>query len=129
MFKVNNKNIRRTSMTSFWCSYCYLWTDFTAFSSVSIGNFEHVNLSKRYIKTFYSKYFMVIHGRQSLQCWNGLKFLFNPFTNVPHHKETSRLIRNANQLTGSYKIRRPGLRWIKDFSVNMKKPKDLFIFK
>ena len=33
MFKVNGKNTR---MRSFWCSYCQLWTYFTAFYSVSI---------------------------------------------------------------------------------------------
>ena len=42
MFKVNNKDTRTTSMTSFWCLYCYLWTYFTSCSSVSIFNFEHV---------------------------------------------------------------------------------------
>ena len=25
MFKVNNKDTRKTSMTSFWRRYCYLW--------------------------------------------------------------------------------------------------------
>ena len=29
MFKVNNKNTRTTSMTSFWFFYCQLWTYFT----------------------------------------------------------------------------------------------------
>ena len=50
MFKVNNKNNRTkceicsklTPMASFSCLYCYLWTYFTLYSSVSIGNFEHV---------------------------------------------------------------------------------------
>ena len=50
MFKVNNKNNRTkceicsklTPMSSFSCLYCYLWTYFTLYSSVSIGNFEHV---------------------------------------------------------------------------------------
>ena len=27
MFKVNNKDTRATSMTSFWCLYCQLWTN------------------------------------------------------------------------------------------------------
>ena len=43
MFKVNNKDTRTTSSTSFWCLYCYLWTYFTTCSSVSIVNFEQVN--------------------------------------------------------------------------------------
>ena len=40
MFKVNNKNTRKTSMMSFWCFYCYPVTYFIAFSSVSIVEFE-----------------------------------------------------------------------------------------
>ena len=45
MFKVTNKNTRRTSLTLFWCFYCWLWTYFTSFSSVFIVNFEPVNIS------------------------------------------------------------------------------------
>ena len=41
--KVNNKDIRTTSMTSFWCLYCYLLTDFTHCSSVSIADFGQLN--------------------------------------------------------------------------------------
>ena len=41
MFKVNNKNTR----TSFWCFYCWLWTYFTPFSSVSIVDFEQANVN------------------------------------------------------------------------------------
>ena len=36
MFGVNNENTRTTSVTSFWCLYCWLWICFTPFSSVSI---------------------------------------------------------------------------------------------
>ena len=36
MFKVNNKDTRTTSLTSFWCLYCLLWTYFTPFCSASI---------------------------------------------------------------------------------------------
>ena len=43
MFKVYNKNIRTTSMTSFCCFYYYLYTHFTPFSSVSFVDFESVN--------------------------------------------------------------------------------------
>ena len=32
-------------MTSFWCFYCFLWTYFTPFPSVSIVHFEQVNVS------------------------------------------------------------------------------------
>ena len=40
MFKVNKKDTRMTSMTSFWCLYCFLWTYSTLFSSVSIADVE-----------------------------------------------------------------------------------------
>ena len=43
LFKVNNKHARITSMTSFWCLYCWLWTDSTHCSAVSIVDFEQVN--------------------------------------------------------------------------------------
>ena len=43
MFKVNNKDIRKTPLAPFWCLYCELWTDFTRCSSVSIVNYEQVN--------------------------------------------------------------------------------------
>ena len=29
LLKVNNRDIRTTSVKSFWCLYCKLWTDFT----------------------------------------------------------------------------------------------------
>ena len=47
MFKVNNKDTRVTSLTSFWCLYCYLWTCFTPFSSVFTVNCEQVNVCCR----------------------------------------------------------------------------------
>ena len=40
MFKLNNKGTRTTSC----CLYCILWTYFTPCSSVSIVNFEQVNV-------------------------------------------------------------------------------------
>ena len=42
--KVNNKNSKTTSLTSFWCLYCKLWTYFTPLSSVFIIYFEQVNV-------------------------------------------------------------------------------------
>ena len=42
MFKVCNKDTR-TTLASFWCLYCELWTYFTPCFSVSIVNFEHGN--------------------------------------------------------------------------------------
>ena len=44
MFKVNIKDMKATLMTSFWCIYCELCSDFKPFSSVSIINFEQVNV-------------------------------------------------------------------------------------
>ena len=43
MFKVNNKDTRATSMTSCWCLYC--WIYFAHCSSVSIVDFEQVNVA------------------------------------------------------------------------------------
>ena len=50
LLKINNRNTRTrceicskltiTPLVSFWCLYCYLWTNFTPCSSVSIVNFE-----------------------------------------------------------------------------------------
>ena len=45
MFKVDNKNTRTTSMTSFWCFYCQLRNYFNPFSGVSIADFKQVNVS------------------------------------------------------------------------------------
>ena len=44
MFKVNNKNTRTTSLTSFWCFHLKLWIYFTPFN-ISIVNSEQVNIS------------------------------------------------------------------------------------
>ena len=51
MFRVNNKNIRTTSLTSFWCVYCRLWTYFIPFCTYftpSIVDLEQVNVSRGY---------------------------------------------------------------------------------
>ena len=45
MFKVNNKNIRMSSLTSFWCFYRLLRPYFTPFFSTSVVNYEQVNVS------------------------------------------------------------------------------------
>ena len=42
-YKINNKVSRTTHLTSFWCFICWLWTDFTPCSNVSIVDFEQVN--------------------------------------------------------------------------------------
>ena len=42
LFKVYNKHSRTTSI-SFWCLYCYLWTNFTYCSGISIVGFEQAD--------------------------------------------------------------------------------------
>ena len=42
MFKVNNKNSRKTSITSSWCLIVDFELYFTPYSSVSIVDFEQV---------------------------------------------------------------------------------------
>ena len=44
LFKVKNKDTRTTSVTSFWCFCCQLWTYFTPCPSVSLVKFEQVNV-------------------------------------------------------------------------------------
>ena len=44
LFKVNYRDTRTASLTSFWCLYCKLWTYFTPFSSVSNVDFEQANV-------------------------------------------------------------------------------------
>ena len=43
MFKVNNKDARMTALMSLWF-HCYFRTYFTPFSTVSIVEFEQVNV-------------------------------------------------------------------------------------
>ena len=45
MFKVNYKNTRTTSLTSFKCLYCKLQTYFRPFSTASIVDLKQVNFS------------------------------------------------------------------------------------
>ena len=44
MLKVSNKNTRTTFRTSFCCLYCLLWRYLVPFSTLSIDNFEQVNV-------------------------------------------------------------------------------------
>ena len=44
LFKAINKDTRMILLTSFWFLYCYIWTDFTNCSRVSIVHFEQVNV-------------------------------------------------------------------------------------
>ena len=43
MFKVNQKDIRMTSFTSFWCRYYLLWIDFTHYFGVFVVDFGQLN--------------------------------------------------------------------------------------
>ena len=53
LLKVNNKDNRKTSMTSFWGLYCELWADFKHFSGVFIVDFEQVTCQLRYRLLFF----------------------------------------------------------------------------
>ena len=46
MFKVNKKETKTTSLTSFWFLYCSFLTYLISCPSVSIANFEKVNADK-----------------------------------------------------------------------------------
>ena len=46
MFKINDKDTRPTTLTSFWYIYYYLWTDFTPCSGVFTVDFEQENVCK-----------------------------------------------------------------------------------
>ena len=52
VFKVNNKDTRTTSVMLFYL-YCFLWTYFTFFSSVSIVDFELVNICWEWNKNMF----------------------------------------------------------------------------
>ena len=45
MFKVNNEDVKTTSLTSLWCISCRLYAYFTSFSSVSFTDFAHAFVS------------------------------------------------------------------------------------
>ena len=40
------QEVSMTSWNSFWCFYCWLWTDFTQISSISTVEFEQVNVTR-----------------------------------------------------------------------------------
>ena len=61
MFKVNDKDIRTTSMSSFWCLHYLLWTYFTPFTCVSTIEFEQVNNSWVHDADWYLVYSQLIH--------------------------------------------------------------------
>ena len=52
LFKVDNKYTRTTSITSFCCLYCQMWTDFKHFYGVSIAEIEQVNAGWESEKNF-----------------------------------------------------------------------------
>ena len=76
MFKVNNKETRTMSMTSFWFLYCLLWIYFTHCSSVSIVDFEQVNVGwegKVYLGPWKTSIMghlgKMINGKDALSPW------------------------------------------------------------
>ena len=46
LLRVHNKDTRTMSVTSFWCLFCQLWTDFTHCSGVSINSWNCINSFK-----------------------------------------------------------------------------------
>ena len=73
LFKLNNRNTRKkvwylfkfndniTRKTPFWCFYCWFWTYFTPFSSVSIVDSEQVNISWESTKTNLTHFTPMLH--------------------------------------------------------------------
>ena len=61
LFKFNNKDTTTTSpsMTSVWCLYCYIWTDSTHWSGVSIADFKQVSTDWKLI--VFSKWSTAAH--------------------------------------------------------------------
>ena len=55
MFKVNNKETRETSMTSFWYLYCWLWAYFTYLPTISIVGFKKVSFCWELLQSCYFK--------------------------------------------------------------------------
>ena len=74
MFKVNDKNTRRMSTTSFWCFYSQLWIYFIPFTRASPVDFEQVNDSwVNEANTFLMNAFKKLLYKQSPIAKNNLK--------------------------------------------------------
>ena len=43
LLKVDNKDTKTSSLTSFWCLYCYLWIDFTLCFVIFVIDFQQLN--------------------------------------------------------------------------------------
>ena len=88
MFKVNNKNTRTTSLTSFWCFYCQLQTYFAPFSRISIADFEQINIGWESISELL---FLCIAGNVCLELFfNDKKKKTNQQTNKQKHVASDR---------------------------------------
>ena len=78
-------------VTSFWCCYCYLWTNFTPFSNVSIVDFKQVNVSWVYTfsRRFNSNIYLVgiyllnVNKRNTTTVWEIFKFNNKDTTATP----------------------------------------------
>ena len=69
--KVNDKDTRTTSLASFRCRYCELWTYLTPYSNFSVVNFEQVNGSWTvvWVKHGLQKYLEKVINLQSFKLY------------------------------------------------------------
>ena len=67
LFKVNYKDIRTTSLTSFWCLYCYLWTDLLHCCGISIAEFEQLIPARKEHQIIFSEYCPLLYRIQITQ--------------------------------------------------------------
>ena len=66
MLKVNHKNTR--TMASFWYFWCWFWTYFKLFSSVSFVDFEQVNVCWVWVQKFWTfqGFLKIYHGTKEI---------------------------------------------------------------
>ena len=100
MFKVNSKNTWTTS-TSFWCFYCKFWTYFTFFSTVSIVDFEQVNVSWAWLQV---SNLMALNFAYHLSWWKCLIAKLWFFSKAPWKLQQikSKLCMHVNNPTNIY---------------------------
>ena len=67
-FKVTKKDYKMKPLKSFWCVYCYLWTDSTHCYGVFIVELEQVNAD------WVMKWFSINHQTKNLLTWKYLIF-------------------------------------------------------
>ena len=95
----NNKDTRMMPLASFWCLYCELWTYFLLCFSVSIVNFELVNVCwvetghKTVILQRSLTYFDVVRKKRPNIYWHLLHICLNQ-TMLQLQKSTKRFSKN-----------------------------------